>query len=97
MKNAIGADLLKQCKDLELLLSDQESNNAEIDGLDLFTELKTLMNIISANTNLLEVLRIVKCICKQVKKNETLPNFYVILRILLTVSVTVASANFYGS
>lgn len=89
LKDISDNDLKKQCMDLQLLLSEQKDahDESDINGLDLFTELKTLTNIIPNNMKPLGVLRFIY----NNRLNETLPNVSIALQILLTIPVTVAS------
>ncbi|XP_060969474.1 uncharacterized protein LOC133036761 [Cannabis sativa] len=59
---------------------------SDIDGLDLFSELKVLKKIFpNENSNSIEIL-------DYIKKVDSFPNAFITYRILLTIPVTVASA-----
>lgn len=85
------------CKDLELALTDEL--NIDIDGMELFQEIKMLIDIIMVNANespnpselLKYPLNLPKFIFS--KNLETYaPNLSICLRILLTLLVSIASA-----
>jgi hypothetical protein len=87
--------LKTQCVNLEtLLLSQTQSDiqnpnqSSDIDGLGLFDELKTLRNVIPDDVcTLIELLRFLHLNRFQ----EVFPNVSIVLRIVLTIPVTVAS------
>ena len=59
---------------------------SDIDGLDLFLELKVLKEILQINENsLINVLNYIKML-------KSFPNACIAFRILLTIPVTIASA-----
>ena len=70
----------KYCINLEKFLRFNEYS--DIDGLDLFSELKVLKEEISTP---IEVLSYIKTL-------DSFPNVYIAYRILLTIPVTVATA-----
>jgi hypothetical protein len=63
-------------------------NSIDIDGLDLFSELKVLREVIQIKENKNTLVDILNYI----KKLESFPNAYITYRILLTILVIVASA-----
>ena len=75
-------DLLKECKDLQVLMDD-------INGLELFTELKSLSR--SVPSDIRSPLETLKYLFSN-RFQEAMPNVVIALRILLTIPVTVASA-----
>jgi len=77
-------NLKKHCLNLELSLT--HNSYFDIDGLNLFFELKVLREIIQVEYNdLMEILN-------QIKRLDSFPNAYIAYRIMLTIPVTVASA-----
>ncbi|KAK4724549.1 hypothetical protein R3W88_027328 [Solanum pinnatisectum] len=77
-------NLKKYCLNLECSL--KHNTHTDIDGLDLFSELKVLREIIKVENNtLIEILN-------QIKRLDSFPNAYIAYRIMLTIPVTVASA-----
>uniref|UniRef100_A0A803PM18 HAT C-terminal dimerisation domain-containing protein n=1 Tax=Cannabis sativa TaxID=3483 RepID=A0A803PM18_CANSA len=59
---------------------------SDIDGLDLFSEFKVLKKFFpNENSNSIEIL-------DYIKKVDSFPNAFITYRILLTIPVTVASA-----
>ncbi|KAK4707971.1 hypothetical protein R3W88_028896 [Solanum pinnatisectum] len=77
-------NLKKYCLNLECSL--KHNTHSDIDGLDLFSELKVLRKIIKVEDNtLIEILN-------QIKRLDSFPNAYIAYRIMLTIPVTVASA-----
>jgi hypothetical protein len=83
------------CHNLETVLVSQtqsdiqnHSQSSDIDGIGLFDEMKTLRNIIPENVcTLIELLRFLHLNRLQ----EVFPNVSIVLRIVLTIPVTVAS------
>ena len=76
--------LKKNCLNLEYFLTYE--TYSDIDGLDLFSELKVLKEVLQINENsLINVLN-------YIKRLESFPNACIAFRILLTIPVTVASA-----
>ena len=74
----------KKCLNLECFLTHETHSN--IDGLDLFSELKVLKEVLQRNENSpINVLN-------YVKRLEYFPNICIAFRILLTIPVTVAFA-----
>ena len=77
-------NLKKYCLNLECSL--KHNTHSDIDGLDLFSELKVLREIIKVEDNtLIEILN-------QIKRLDSFPNAYIAYRIMLTIPATVASA-----
>ena len=88
LKNFSDDVLRKHCITLKDLLSDG-NGDSDIDELDLFTELKALMHIVpEQNATPMDVL----CYMRSSRLDEVFPNVTTALRILLTVPITVASA-----
>lgn len=78
-------DLMKCCFDLDISLRDGEKH--DIDGAELFSELKILRQMIPKEINTsIEVLQFIKDL------QNPFPNATVSYRILLTIPITVASA-----
>ncbi|KAK4729464.1 hypothetical protein R3W88_022452 [Solanum pinnatisectum] len=76
--------ILKNSLNLECSL--KHNTHSNIDGLDIFSELKVLREIIKIEDNtLIEILN-------QIKRLDSFPNAYIAYRIMLTIPVTVASA-----
>jgi len=84
LKTMENDDLLKHCKDLQLILTDNDLK--DIDGLDLFSELIIFRTLIDEDTNSLQALNILKT------TNGSFPNLTIALRIMLTIPVTSACA-----
>jgi hypothetical protein len=97
-KNHDDATLRKHCINLHELLSDSDVNDSEqqpimeidsdIEELNLFTELKMLSCVVPEGASPLDVLRYIYTH----RLHEVFPNVTTALRILLTIPVTVASA-----
>ncbi|XP_043916320.1 uncharacterized protein LOC122792826 [Protopterus annectens] len=83
--NVSDDELLQLCKDLQNLLTHNDST--DIDAVELYEELKTLCHIMPKGLSALDVLNVMK------KRGlvEIFPQVVVALRILLTLPVTVAS------
>ena len=76
--------LKKNCLNLECFLTLE--TYSDIDGLDLFSELKVLKEVLQINENSqINVLN-------YIKRLESFPNACIAFRILLTIPVTVTSA-----
>ena len=76
--------LKKNCLNLEYFHTHE--TYSDIDGLDLFSELKVLKEVLQINENsLINVLN-------YIKRLESFPITCIALRILLTIPVTVTSA-----
>ena len=79
-----NCSLEKKCLDLENFL--KHDMHSDIDGLDLFSELKILKEIAKIEINTpIEILNLIK-------ELNCFPNCFITYRILLTIPVTVASA-----
>ena len=84
LKSLDNDSLKKNCLNLECFLTYE--TYSDIDGLDLFSELKVLEEVLQINDNSpINVLN-------YIKKLESFPNACIAFRILLTISITVASA-----
>ncbi|KAF2880661.1 hypothetical protein ILUMI_25500 [Ignelater luminosus] len=80
--NLSEEDLVKNCKDLHLKLTDEKENESDIDGLELCNELKNLK------------LFSLPCKLQYLFENDLLsifPNLTIALRILLILPVSVTS------
>jgi hypothetical protein len=86
LKSFDDDSLKDKCLCLESALTYQ--NSFDIDGLDLFSELKVLREVIQTEENKNTPVDILNYI----KKLESFPNACIAYRILLTIPVTVASA-----
>jgi hypothetical protein len=75
---------MKRCVDLQTLLTDRQTDEADIDGLQMMEELDVLSVLVKTNATPLEVLRFIA-------KYDFAPNVAVALRILLTLLMLVAS------
>ncbi|KAL4148716.1 hypothetical protein QTP88_002885 [Uroleucon formosanum] len=84
LKTMKNDDVLRHCKDLQLILTDNDLK--DIDGLDLFSELIIFRSLIDEDTNSLQALNILKT------TNGSFPNLTIDLRIMLTIPVTSACA-----
>lgn len=82
-------DLMKNCKDMDLKLRDESLNESDIDGSDLYNEIKAF------NLHFKESLqREPEDILQFILENSlmaTFPNLFVALRIMLTLPVSVAT------
>ncbi|XP_022178815.1 zinc finger MYM-type protein 1-like [Myzus persicae] len=76
--------LRKHCMDLEILLKDGE--NCDINGIELFDELKIFCRILNKQKTSIECLDSIESTC------GSFPNISIALRILLTLPITTASA-----
>ena len=81
-------ELKKNCLQLENLFS--ENGDKNINGLDLFQEIQYIIQFDLANSDL-NPRKLLEFICDKNFKN-CLPNLFIILRIILTMPVSVASA-----
>ena len=81
----LDEDTLKKCcLNLECFL--RCDGNSDLDGLDLFSELQVLREVFQKDdSNSMEILNYIKHI-------DSFPNAYVAYRIMLTIPVSVASA-----
>ncbi|XP_073470341.1 zinc finger MYM-type protein 1-like [Aquarana catesbeiana] len=81
-------DLLQNCKELEALLTLPNSSDSDIRGLELYEELRMCMRTVPPKLDMSGSLKYL------IDNNLTdvYPNIYVALRVILTIPVTVASA-----
>jgi hypothetical protein len=86
--NMNNDDLLKSCEDLDLLL--QKSTSRDFDGIDLYNEILLFQEFLKANN--FSNLDALGALNKPNGNAASFPNLCIALRILLTMSVTVASA-----
>lgn len=84
LKTIENDDLLKHCKDLQLILTDNDLK--DVDGLDLFSELIIFRSLVDEDTNSLQRINILKT------TNGSFSNLITALRIMLTIPVTSACA-----
>lgn len=91
-------ELLNHCEDLQIALTD--GNQRDIDGLELFEELKIFPNVVEeadkkskekSQLNQSGILRALKFITIN-NLSDIYPNLFIALRIVLTIPVTVAAA-----
>lgn len=83
-------ELLKNCKNLHIHLKDDARNEADIDGIDLFNEIKSFKLLYSEKCRELKL----KAILQYLFENNLIsvfPNFSIALRIYFTLPVSVAS------
>jgi hypothetical protein len=78
--------LQKHCMDLEILLKDGENENCDLNGIELFDELKIFWRILYKQKTSIECLDLIESI------RGSFPNIAIALRILLTLPITTASA-----
>ncbi|XP_023733928.2 uncharacterized protein LOC111881766 [Lactuca sativa] len=90
LKSLFDDELKKCCKKLETSLTNSE--DLDIDGKDLFIELQVLQEMLSDEAYKGELPWTAIQIMAFAKEMDMFPNVLVAYRILLTVSVTVASA-----
>jgi hypothetical protein len=76
--------LMKYCVDLQALLTDKQSGEADINGLQMMEELDVLSVLVKTNTPSLEVLQFIT-------KYDFAPNVAVAVCILLTLPMSAAS------
>lgn len=81
-------ELLQNCKELEALLTLPNSSDADISGLELYEELRMCTRTMPPKLDMCNSLK------HLIDNNLTdvYPNIYVALRVILTIPVTVASA-----
>jgi hypothetical protein len=82
-------DLLNHCKTLHLKLTDETKNESDIDGNDLFNEIKAL-KLFSLTNEFKNPSDLLQYIFEN-NLSPTFPNLTISLRILLTLPVSVAS------
>ncbi|XP_065643011.1 uncharacterized protein LOC136074605 [Hydra vulgaris] len=88
LKQWDNEDLLKHCKNLHIKLTDDANlNDEDIDGIALNEDLKTIQFFIKSNLSPHEVLNYIY----KNALNEIFPNITIVLRIFLTLPVSVAS------
>ncbi|KAK4883362.1 hypothetical protein RN001_006681 [Aquatica leii] len=87
--NLSDKELYKKCEDLQTVLSATNADS-DIDHTEMFEELKSLIPVIPDNhqSSLLSILKYLQ----MTKLFLAYPNVYIAVRILLTLPVTVASA-----
>ncbi|XP_070014487.1 uncharacterized protein [Nicotiana sylvestris] len=84
LRSLDDGNLKTHCLNLELFL--KHNNQSDIDGLDSFSELKVLREIVQVEDNsLIDILN-------QIKRLDSFLNVYIACRIMLTIHVTVALA-----
>lgn len=84
LKTLTDDELKTACLNLEDRLTFEE--HSDINGLDLFSELKVLRETLDIKTNTpIEILN-------YIRKLDCFPNAYIAYRILLTIPITVAYA-----
>ncbi|KYM97008.1 hypothetical protein ALC62_12321 [Cyphomyrmex costatus] len=88
IKNLFEEDLLKNYNNFHILL--QDGQISDIDGTDLFEELSCFIQVVPENNQsyLLDILKYLI----ELKLNLVYPNIYISVRILLTLPVTIATA-----
>ncbi|CAK1600824.1 unnamed protein product [Parnassius mnemosyne] len=86
LKEISDSELLKQCNDLQISMTVGES--CDIDGHELYEELNMFIRVYEGNNDIISVL---KYIVEQ-KLTEVYPTIEIVLRIIATTPVTVASA-----
>lgn len=84
LKETNDEDLMKNCKDLQHVLSCGDSK--DIEAVDLYTELILFRSLVEENMTALQALEMTK------KARSSFPNISIALRIILTIPVTSASA-----
>ncbi|KAL4122325.1 hypothetical protein QTP88_014679 [Uroleucon formosanum] len=86
LKSITKDNIVKNCMDLQLLLSENENvSNSDIDAIEMTDELVAISELLKPNSTPLEVLQFI------VNNNNFVPNVAVALRIILTMPVSVAS------
>lgn len=81
-------DQFKLCKKLEKTLTDKDRNEKDIDGTELLHELQFLQNGDKNTTSLIETINYITTN----NLTHSFPNISIALRILLTIPVSVATA-----
>jgi hypothetical protein len=84
LRNRSKEHLMKHCVDLQVLLTDKQTREADIDVLQMMEELDVLSVLVKTNAPPLEVLQFMT-------KYDFTPNVAVALRIILTLPMSVAS------
>lgn len=85
--NMSDKDLMTNCRDLQLSLSD--GDNHDIDAVELYEELKMLVPVYDGDQD--DVVSVLQYIVRNSLK-YVYPNVNIVLRIICTIPVTVASA-----
>jgi len=86
LKSITKDNIVKNCMDLQLLLSENENvSNLDIDAIEMTDELVAISELLKPNSTPLEVLQFI------VNNKNFVPNVAVALRIILTMPVSVAS------
>jgi hypothetical protein len=75
---------MKHCVDLQALLTDKQTGEADIDGLQMMEELDVLSVLVKTDAPLLEVLQFIA-------KYDFAPNVAAALHILFTLPMSVTS------
>lgn len=84
LKETNYEDLMNHCKDLQHILSNDDSK--DIEAVDLYTELILFRSLVEENMTALQALEVTK------KARSGFLNISIALRIILTIPVTSASA-----
>ena len=82
-------ELMKKCKDLQIALTSSDGLSSDIIAVELYSEIISLQKRFTLET--CNPKSVLAYICRN-KLIELYPNTYVILRILLTLPVTAATA-----
>lgn len=87
-------DLKQSCLDLERHLTDETTNVSDINGIELYHELLHVSSILDHDNkkNIKVTPKDLLCKIKTTNSTDLFPNLWVALRVLLTIPVTVASA-----
>jgi len=83
LKNLTHEELLKHCKDLQIVLTDGDST--DINGIEMAHELKSVSAMVDDNLTPYELLTFV------INAGDFAPNLCIALQILLTLPVSVAT------
>lgn len=86
LKEISDSELLKQCSDLQISMTVGES--CDIDGHELYEELNMFIRVYEGNDDIISVLKYII----EKKLTEVYPTIEIVLRIIATTPVTVASA-----
>lgn len=89
LRNLEEEDLKKYCINLQNALLDPETNDFDVEALELLSEIKTLLRMLPINS--LKAIDLLQYLVTN-SFDEIFPNLVVALRILLTLPVSVASA-----
>jgi len=86
LKSITKDNIVKNCMDLQLLLSENENvSNSDIDAIEMTDELVAISELLKSNSTPLEVLQFI------VNNDNFVPNVVVALRVILTMPVSVES------